>query len=226
MTSALITVTGYPDWPNADVNGSNAVIYENDTFHLYFTDFNSTPLRVHHATSSNQRDFTYQGWVLDYPIIAQDVKKLDFGGQPYYAMLLHQNTNQIGYSIGTSLTSFSNPQTLFYSQNLNDQYITSGSFVTSNNRIYGILYGASSVASLDKNAIYAKWLQKKVIFKNESVHWGEPAKALGPNRIILSTSTQIETGRFYIYDTDAMTLLFVSPTVSVRQGDIWNYVTP
>jgi hypothetical protein len=36
-------------------------------------------------------------------------------------------------------------------------------------------------------------------------------------------STDMETGRFYVYDTDGTTLLYTSPQVTMRSGDVWTY---
>jgi hypothetical protein len=42
----------------------------------------------------------------------------------------------------------------------------------------------------------------------------------------LVTSNEVETGNFKVYDTDGTTLLYTSPLVSLREGDLWSYSGP
>lgn len=227
--SYLIGMSGYSNWNNADVNGSNVIYYEGGVYHLYFNDFNyiSTghAFAVHHATSTDMVNFTYTGDVLNESQVAQDVKKFTYNGSGYYLMVMHLNGNQLRYSLGTGPASFAASQQLTTNLGSADQYITSAGIVTKNNRLYGILYGAGPVSSLDHNAIHAKWLQKKVIFISDGTgaQWGDVERAYGPDRIKLYMNTNIETGRFYVYDTDGTTLLYTSPRVTMRSGDIWEY---
>jgi hypothetical protein len=96
-------------------------------------------------------------------------------------------------------------------------------------RIYGVLYGAGPIPQLVQNQIYAVWLQKKIVFENSFVHWGETETGLGPTnvRLPITTSTSpIETGNFSVYDTDGTTLLYRSPRVTLREGDVWRYTGP
>jgi hypothetical protein len=229
-TSYLINMSGYNNWSNADVNGSNVIYYENGTYHLYFDDFNYAStghsLAVNHATSTDMVNFTYTGNVLNEGWIAQDVKLLNYNSTNYYLMCLQLNTSSLRYSLGTSPTSFSASQQLLTNLSSADQYITSGGFVVNNNRLYGVLYGAGPSTSLSQNSIHAKWLQKKVIFvsNNGSTRWGDVEKAYGPDRIKLYMNANVLTGHFYVYDTDGTTLLFTSPPVTIRSGDIWQYV--
>lgn len=52
---------------------------------------------------------------------------------------------------------------------------------------------------------------------------GEQANGPDKLQLGLAAGQGVETGRFYVYDTDGATLLYKSPTVAMRQGDIWNY---
>lgn len=229
-TSYLINMSGYNNWNNADVNGSNVIYLENGVYNLYFDDFNYATTghadAVHHATSTDMVNFTYTGDVLNEGWIAQDVKMFTYNGSNYYLMCLQNNTSSLRYSIGTNPTSFSASQLLLTNLNSADQYITSAGWVANNNRLYGVLYGAGPSSTLTQNAIHAKWLQKKVIFisNDGKVRWGDIERAYGPDRIKLFMNTNIETGHFYIYDTDGTTLLYTSPPVTMRSGDVWQYV--
>ncbi len=227
--SYLLNMSGYTNWNNADVNGSNVLYYENGTYHLYFNDFNYTStghaFAVHHATSTDMVNFSYTGDVLNEALMAQDVKKFTYNSSSYYLMTMHANSNQLRYSVGTSPVNFAASQQLTANLGAADQYITAAGFVTQNNRLYGVLYGAGPVPTLDHNAIHAKWLQKKVLFISDGTgaQWGDIEKAYGPDRIKLYMNTDIETGHFYVYDTDGTTLLYTSPRVTMRSGDIWEY---
>lgn len=229
-TSYLLNMSGYANWSNADVNGSNVIYFDGSTYHLYFTDFNSTAnghtWNVHHATSSDGINFTYTGDPLNEFLIANDMKQFSYGGTNYYLLGLHLNSNFVKYSLSTNMTSFPSSQVLFNNVSSSDQYITSMGYVTNGNRLYGVLYGASPVNTLDHNAIFAQWLTKKVIFISDrtGARWGDIERAYGPDQIILFMSTNVETGHFYVYDTDGTTLLYTSPQVTMRAGDQWSYV--
>ncbi|TWF39220.1 hypothetical protein FHW36_106452 [Chitinophaga polysaccharea] len=225
----LLNMSGYANWNNADVNGSNVMYNESGTYHLYFNDFNYAStghaFAVHHATSTDMVNFSYTGDVLSEALIAQDVKKFTYNSNSYYLMAMHINSNQLRYSIGTSPVNFAASQQLTTNLGSADQYITAAGFVMKDNRLYGVLYGAGPVSTLDHNAIHAKWLQKKVLFISDGTgaQWGDIERAYGPDRIRLYMNTNIETGHFYVYDTDGSTLLYTSPQVTMRSGDIWEY---
>jgi hypothetical protein len=73
--------------------------------------------------------------------------------------------------------------------------------------------------------LFARWLQKKVVFQNNYVTW-DVSTGFGMKNSRLAMSNKIETGVFKIYDTDGQTLLYTSPLVTVREGDLWNYAGP
>lgn len=225
----MLKMNGYDNWDIADVNGSNVPFYENGIYHLYFTDFSYNTdghaFAVHHATSIDLLNFTYTKDVLNEGLVAQDVKKFDVNGISYYMMVLHRNGNELRYSIGSSPVDFAPSNQLLTNQNANDRYIVATSLVVKNNRLYGVLYGAGTVPTLDHNAINAKWLQKKVIFISDATQerLGESVKAYGSDRLIMNLTKEIETGKFFIYDTDGTTLLFTSPKITIKSGDVWSY---
>jgi hypothetical protein len=225
----LLKMNGYDNWDIADVNGSNVPFYENGTYYFYFNDFNYASsghaFAVHNAISTDLINMTYTGDVLDEALVAQDVKKFDVAGTQLYLMVLHRNGNELRYSIGSSPVNFAASKQLFTNQNAADRYIVSAGLVAKNNRLYGVLYGAGAVSSLDRNAINAKWLQKKVLFISDATdeQLGKQVKAYGPNRLIINMTKDLYTGKFYIYDTDGTTLIFTSPKVTIKSGDVWNY---
>jgi len=221
-TDFLITMNGYPSWGSADVNGGNVIYYEDGVFHLYFIDFKNPTGGVLHATSLNFINYSYQGVVLNQlNRIVNDVKRIN----GYYLMGSHFNTDKVWISISQSLSSFPDSRELFKTMGEYDRYITSLGFVADDSRLYGALYGASKVPTLDQNSIYAIWLQKQVLFKNSEIVWGlgNASRAYGPDNMIMITNANQATGKFYLYDTDGTTLLYESPVITVREGDIWEY---
>jgi len=222
--SALINMFNYDKWPSADVNGSNVIYFENGEYYLYFVDFNNF-IGVLYATSRDGVNFTFQGLVSNEKHIANDIKLFMYNSDKYYLMGFHHNFDSIFYSVSTDLTKFPPVQFLCGNANANDKFITSVGFVSDGKRLFGVLYGAGENRNLEHNAVYAAWLQKKVIFVSNDVRWGEVENALGPDIIIMKMKNQLETGRFYVYDTDGITLLYTSPSITIRSGDIWNLVT-
>jgi hypothetical protein len=63
-----------------------------------------------------------------------------------------------------------------------------------------------------------------VIFTSTSVDWGNDELALGPDLIRMGTDNAVETGSFRVYDTDGTTLLYTTPLLTTRPGDVWQYI--
>lgn len=227
-SSNLLNITGYTLSANPDINGSNVVYLDNNgVYHLYFTDFNATYLRIHHATSTDNINYTYLNDTnAGDGYICNDLKPFTYNGTTYYLMGMHNNSPAARSSVSTSLTTFPNSTILFPKFGATDNYITSIGFVAADNRLYGALYGASSVISMDKNAIYAYWLTKKIIFVSDEtgLSWGNPERSHGPEQVVLPMDRTFNTGHFNVYDSDGTTLLFTSPQVTIRSGDTWNYI--
>jgi len=226
-----VTMSNYPAWDQTNSDGGNVLFSENGLYHMFFTDYNheNQDFRVHHATSRNFVDYKYKGVAQNKERIATDLKSFDYNNNKHYLLGTHRNTNNVELTVSTDLDNFDNPTiptiTLNNSSNPNDKFIATLGFVEDENSLKGYLYGSSSVTTLNNNKIYANWLQKKVIFKNDHVRWGDVEEAYGPDRIALFMSTQVETGKFYIYDSDGTTLLYTSPLVTMKSGDIWDFVS-
>jgi hypothetical protein len=223
--NSLLNMANYPDWATADVNGSNVGYLENGIYHLYFNDFATKHRAVHHAVSTDGVNFSYTGYALAENVVAQDVKAFTYNNTTYYLMGMHHNRQELRYSLSNSLTSFPSSSFLLGNYNAADLYIVSMGFVTNANRLYGIIYGAGPSSDLSHNSLHARWLTKKIIFISDRTNgrWGDIEKAHGPNQVVLYMSTEMETGHFYVYDTDGTTLLYTSPQVTMRSGDVWTY---
>jgi hypothetical protein len=153
-----------------------------------------------------------------------DVRKFEVNGQTWYVMALHMNTDALWYSLSHDGKNFGQEHVLTAHKDESDLYIVAVGFVTDKNTIYGVLYGAGAVSSLDKNRIFAKWLQKKVVFLTEDGLKLEANAAYGPDRVLLSLPEgRTVSGRFHIYAEDGTTLLSTSETMTLTQGQVWRF---
>jgi hypothetical protein len=224
----LLNMNGYASWATADVNGSNVIYRDNSgIWHLFFNDFNAWP-GIYHATSSDFVNYTYEGAISRSAVIANDFKSFVYDGTRYYVGVYHNNTQYVWATVSTSISSPGPLTQTFTNQGSADQYIVAAGLVQDGSRIYGILYGAGAAPTLDQNRIFARWLQKKVVFQNNYVRWGDVETGFGPDnlRLYLAAGDYVETGNFFVYDTDGTTLLYTSPQVTMRAGDVWSYSGP
>ncbi|MEO8799757.1 MAG: hypothetical protein ABI551_17820, partial [Polyangiaceae bacterium] len=216
-TSTLITMSGYPNWATADVNGGNVVVKDAaGLWHLYFIDFQKFG-NVFHATSADFHAFTYQGSYLAESKVINDLKGFSYGGSTYWVGAYHFNGQHVWLTVSESLMAAPASTVAFDNAGSADMYIVAVGLVQNGARLYGALYGAGAVTTLDHNRIFAEWLQKKVIFANSSVRWGDVERAKGPDEVDVLTAeaSSLETGRFEIYDTDNVRLLYRSPKVTM-----------
>lgn len=237
----FLAVTNYSNWSNADVNGGNVLFIDAEgTFHLYFVDFTSPAGgSVFHATApaswAAPRSMSFRGVLIDSSAglrIVNDVKPV--GGA--FLMVLHANGPEVFISFAASpYGPFSAPAVLFSHLSAEDAFIVSISLVVdeAQSRVMGALYGASATAALDTNAIFAAWLQRRVLFKSADnatvMGLGAAARALGPDSVVLDTNFPSSMqGRFFLYDADfdpssggGGALLGVSELLTVFNGDVW-----
>ena len=75
----------------------------------------------------------------------------------------------------------------------------------SEDRIIGVLYGASGTTALNTNRIYAAWLQRRILFKsadNRTV-WGigSASRAIGPSTVGGDLGEQSAATRAFLFCT-------------------------
>jgi len=221
----VVSVTGYPpNWANADVNGMNVMLIENGLYRLYFGDFQNFN-GVYRATSTDGKNYTYDGQVLSGTCNVNDVKTFVVGGTNYYLMGAHLNGASLLYSLSTNGLQFPNLTTLLNYQNVNsDRYIVamgwvvSGAQGTTGRKLLGVLYGAGPNSGLAQNSIFARWFQKKIVFVADNGNRYPGTYSLGPDCQLLSIPVGQFTGHFEYYAEDGVTLTGVSGTLTVSQG--------
>lgn len=250
-TSYMASVTSYPGSPNGcswgnaytgvDVNGTNVLLDDGGYTYFYWKGNDG---KVQIARNNNGTSvFAHEGLLVNgngtlggdgapytenqYGV--NDVKKIN--GK--YLWAYHYNTAKIWYSWGTSAmpSAIADPTKLFDTNSTQpvwgtDPYIVSAGWVTDGTKLKGILYGASTTSALNTNAIFARWLQKKVKMTLPSGGALEWMKANGPDNtvMLMVANYPLETGTVTIYDTDGSTVLHTSPPLTLRQGDKWEYV--
>lgn len=216
----LQTMSGYPAWKTADVNGGNVPYYDGSQYHMYWVDMNDG-LAMNYATSPDNLHYTYVGTPF-HGYVPQNLISFVVGGARYFLSAYHNNGAAAYYSLSTSIASPAKPSILFAKSGSSDAYITSIGLVSDGARLYGALYGASAVSSLDQNRIFATWLQRRAIFTNASTRLAAN-QSLGPDQlyVLMTAGESVETGQFSIYDSDGTTLLMQTPRVTLLAGDIW-----
>ena len=223
QTRDIVDISGYA-YTNADINGMNVMLRESGGYRLYFGDFHS-PGGTFRATSADGRQYAFDAKAFTGPGAVNDVKKFLVGGTSYYLMGLHENGARLWQTVSTNGTAFPASQMLLTNLDAADAYIVALGWVvrgpqeSPGRKLLGVLYGAGPVRSLDHNSIYARWLQKRVVFVANDGTRLPGTKSLGPDRQLLALpDTGAVTGKFEVYAEDGVTLLGTSATQAVSRG--------
>jgi hypothetical protein len=219
----IVDISGYA-YTNADINGMNVMLRENGVYRLYFGDFHS-PGGTFRATSTDGRHYDFDAKAFAGPGFVNDVKKFQAGGTSYYLMGLHENGARLWQTLSTNGAAFPTSQMLLTNLDTADAYIVALGWVVRGpqelpgRKLLGVLYGAGAVRSLDHNSIYARWLQKRVVFVANDGTRFPGTKSLGPDRQLLALpDAGAVTGRFEVYAEDGVTLLGTSATQAISRG--------
>jgi len=219
----VVEVGGYAD-SRADINGMNVMLREGGSYRLYFGDF-ANPGGTFRATSTDGKHYTFEAKVLPGPAFVNDVKTFKLGAATYYLMGLHENGPRLWQTLSTNGMAFPPAQTLLTNLDAADAYIVALGWVvrgpqeSSGRKLLGVLYGAGPVSALNQNSIYARWLQRRVVFVANDGTRLPGTKALGPDRQLLALpSATPVTGRFEVYAEDGVTLLGASAAQTLSSG--------
>lgn len=217
--SDIVLVDGYSPYADADINGTNALLHEDGVYRLYFNDVRFG--KILRASGKDGRTFTLDGASLSSGHGVNDVKKFVVGGRAWYLMALHMNTDTLWYCLSSDGLRFGDEREITRNRDADDRYMVAVGWVCDEARVYGVLYGAGAVGQLNENRIFAKWLQKRLVFQTADGSLGDEALASGPDRVRLPVPPEGSQGRFEVYAEDGQTLLHRGPEVTLRPGEIW-----
>lgn len=216
-----VMIQGYPGFDEADMNGMNVLLKENGEYRLYFGDFKNFG-KVYRASGSDPKNLQYEGPVLDAPHMVNDVRKFEIDGKAIYLMALHANKDTLWYSLSSDGLDFQEEKVLGKNQGEEDQHIVAAGWVTRGRRVLGYLYGAGAVPELNRNRIFARWLQKKVVFVAEDGKRYEATGAVGPDRQQFAVPKGAElSGHFEVYAEDGKTRLGDPQPGKLAAGSIY-----
>ncbi len=222
----IIEMEGYA-YTNADINGMNVMLRESGCFRLYFGDFHN-PGATFRATSQDGHSYSFDAKVLSAPGLVNDVKRFQAGETNYYLMGLHENGKRLWQTVSTNGLAFPAPRLLLTNLDAADAYIVAlgwvvrGAQESPGRKLLGVLYGAGPVPALNENRIYARWLQKRVVFVANDGTRIPGTRALGPDRQLLAFPGRTPiTGQWEVYAEDGVTLLGASSALTVHRGQTY-----
>ncbi|HLJ29093.1 MAG TPA: Ig domain-containing protein [Candidatus Angelobacter sp.] len=168
--SDMVSIPNDSNYQGWDFNGGNVLLWDNNDWTLYYSVGVYAGIgQVYRATSSFPPTFQKTGMVLSTQNYSNDVKKFSVGGKTWYLMSLYVNENVpnppiLSYSLSNDGIQFGPEQELFAGAFPQDQFLITPAFVTRGNQILGVLYGADSTSLIQaQNAIFARWLQRKMV---------------------------------------------------------------
>lgn len=221
----VVTMEGYPPYEMADINGMNVIHFENGTYQLYFGNFTQTG-HVHRAASKDGRHYRYEGVCLDTPHMINDMRKLTPGARPTYLMALHANTSKLWYSLSPDGMKFGPEREMAQSLGEADKYIVAVGWVLHDDRVLGFVYGAGAVPTLNRNRLFARWLQKKLVFTGGDGASIAGERSLGPDRQVLSLGSKPTIqGRIEMFAENGKTPLGAPMPVKLISGAVYRIVT-
>lgn len=220
-TEDVVEIQGYDRYAEADINGMNVLFREGNMFRLYFGNFKDRGY-VYRASGQDGLRYTFEGPVLHSLHAANDVKLFRCDGVSWYLMALHMNTGRTWYSLSQDGRNFAAEQPLLKSLGPEDRYIVALGWVQDGNRLLGVLYGAGASPGLDRNRIFARWLQKKVVLVTTDGTRYEPTASLGPDRQVICVPPDMASqGRFETFSEDGRTLLGSSDPLAIGADHIY-----
>ena len=219
----IVKMSGYDAYPQADINGVNVLFPAPDGLYLYFNNYKDFG-KVYRAKQHDGLNFQFEKTVLETGHAINDLKSFTTAGKTWYLMGLHMNTSGLWYSLSQDPAAFTDEHPLLTSQDDAEKYIVAVGWVTEGNRVLGALYGAGSFEGLNRNRIFARWLQKRVVFVSTDGQRFEPSQAVGPDRQVMPFPTGAKLrGKFELYGEDGQTLIGVSEELDLSPDSIYQF---
>jgi hypothetical protein len=217
----IVTIDGYAPYTEADINGINVLLPEDDQYRLYFGNFTQHG-HVHRATSKDGKHYQYEGVCLDTGHMVNDVRPLLHAGKKVYLMGLHANGDRLWYSLSRDGMKFGPEHEMARSLGAEDRFMVAIGWVLRDNRVLGFVYGAGAVKELNRNRLFGRWLQKKVVFTAADGTRVEASGSLGPDRAILPVAgTSPIQGQLAIFREDGKTPLGTPVPVKLISGAVY-----
>jgi Putative Ig domain len=225
QTADVVEIQGYSNYQYGGFNGGNVLFWDN-SWTLYFYDNNNNG-QIFRATGASPHIVQLQGIALATGADPNGVNKFMANGQPWYLMTLMSNGPQLWYSLSNDGLKFGPMNNLIASISSLDTAMDSLAFVTKGNQLLGTIYGANSGSpetQFTDNAIFARWLQKKVVITDSSGAQYFAQGSYGPDRQWFqmpdSGSLQAE---ILIYAEDGVTPL-AAGAVNLNAGTAYQLV--
>jgi hypothetical protein len=190
--SDVVSIPNDPTYAGYDFNGGNVLLRDANTWVLYFSvGVYGAIGQVYRATGDAPPVFERTGVALATQHYANDVKVFQASGKTWYLMSLYIERVQtdpspvaFSYSLSNDGKQFGPEHILFtLAQGAEDSFGVTPAFVTRAGRVLGVLYGANPQDLLSAtDAIFARWLQKKVEVVDSSGTAVAAQGGYGPDR--------------------------------------------
>jgi len=190
--SDVVSIPNDPTYIGYDFNGGNVLLWDANTWVLYYSvGVYGAIGQVYRATGNAPPVFQQTGIALKTPHYANDVKVFEASGKTWYLMSLYVERTQtdpspvtFSYSLSNDGKQFQPEQMLFaLPQGAPDSFGVTPAFVTRAGHVLGVLYGANAQDLLSAtDAIFARWLQKKVEVVDSTGNTVSAQGGYGPDR--------------------------------------------
>lgn len=170
--SDVVSIPNDPTYAGYDFNGGNVLLRDGNTWALYYSvGIYGGVGQIYRATGDVPPMFQRTGIALATLHYANDVKVFNVNGKTWYLMSLYiervstdSSPVNFSYSLSTDGKQFGPEQILFaLAPGAQDSFGVTPAFVTRAGHVLGVLYGANPQDLLSAtDAIFARWLQKKV----------------------------------------------------------------
>lgn len=225
--SDIVNIQGYSDYQAGGFNAGNVLFRETSDWVLYFYDNFGTIAQIYRATGTSPQVVQFQSVALKTGADPNSVNKFVVANQTWYLMGLMSNAPQVWYSLSNDGLTFMPMQTLFFNLSALDSSMDTVSFVTKGSQVLGTLYGANTGTpdnQLSDNAIFARWLQKKIVITDSSGTQYFAQGSYGPDRqwFQMPTSGSLQV-TILVYSEDGVTPL-ASGSVTVSGGNAYQLV--